>query len=63
MLVTYTLEPGQQLTDEQIKRIDATANRPITFDEDCPESTPEMLEAFRKAAIERNRRLAKADQA
>lgn len=59
MIATYTLKPGQPLTPEQIAMLEALKNRPIVYDEDCPESTPEVLEAFHRAAIERNRRLAR----
>lgn len=44
MLVTYTYDPGTPLTPEQLKRIQSASKRPIVFDEDCPELTPEMLE-------------------
>ena len=39
--------------------LEALKDRPIVYDEDCPESTPEELEAFHRAAIERNRRKAR----
>lgn len=48
MIVTYKLEPGTPLTPEQIKRLDALKDRPITFDEDCPEMTDEQLKKFRR---------------
>lgn len=48
MIVTYKLEPGTPLTPEQIKRLDALKNRPIVFDEDCPEMTEEQLKKFRR---------------
>ena len=57
MTVTYELQPGAPLTPEQIRRLDALEDRPIVYDEDCPPSTPEQLERFRRAAHERNRRL------
>ncbi len=48
MIVTYRLKPGTQLTPEQIKRLDALKDRPIVFDEDCPEMTEEQLRQFRR---------------
>ena len=47
MIVTYELKPGTPLTPEQIKRLDALKDRPIVFDEDCPEMTEEQLKQFR----------------
>ena len=57
MIVTYELKPGQKPTPEQIARIREAAKRPIVFDEDSPELTPEAVEGFRQSARERNRRL------
>lgn len=57
MLVIYHHEPGTPMTEEQIQRINDAANRPITFDEDCPELSPAQLEQMRQAVIERNRRM------
>ena len=57
MIVTSILKKGQEPTPEQILEVKEAAKRSIVYDDDCPESTPEMLEEFRKAAIERNRKL------
>ena len=48
MIVTYELKPGTPLTPEQIKRLDALKDRPIVFDEDCPEMTEEQLRQFKR---------------
>lgn len=48
MIVTYNLTPGTPLTAEQIKRLDALKDRPIVFDEDCPEMTEEQLRQFKR---------------
>ena len=48
MIVTYNLNPNTPLTPEQIKRLDALKDRPIVFDEDCPEMTDEQLRQFRR---------------
>ena len=48
MIVTYSITPGTPLTPEQIKRLDALKDRPITFDEDCPPMTEEQLRQFKR---------------
>ena len=48
MIVTYELKPGTPLTPEQIKRLDALKDRPIAFDDDCPEMTDEQLRQFKR---------------
>ena len=39
---------GQKPTAEQIERLRALKDRPIVFDEDCPELTDEELKQFRR---------------
>ena len=56
MTVYYTLKPGQPLTPEQKAEIEAAMLRPIVFDEDSPDLTPESIAGFRRSAAERNRR-------
>ena len=46
---------GAGLTPEQEKELDALENRPIIFDEDCPELTPEPLKQM--AAIAKEQRV------
>ena len=48
MIVTYNLKPNTPLTPEQIKRLEALKDRPIVFDEDCPEMTEEQLRQFKR---------------
>lgn len=57
-MVIKTLTPEMILTSDQIKMLEEAGKFPIVYEEDCPEMTPEMAEAFRKAAIARNRRKA-----
>ena len=52
----YILKKGQKPTKEQLEEIKKAATMPITFDEDCPELSPAMLEALRCAVKQRNRR-------
>jgi hypothetical protein len=54
MLVTSSVKTGDKPTKEQINRIRKAAKQPITFDEDCPESTPEQLAFFAAEARKRN---------
>ena len=46
MIVRYSYDPNTPLTPEQIARLDALKDRPIVFDEDCPEMTEEQLRQF-----------------
>lgn len=49
-----TIYEGQKPTPEQIAEIEAAASRPVVFDDDCPELTPEQLDIV--AAMARERR-------
>lgn len=46
MIRRFTIEPGQGLTEEQLKEIEDARNHPILFDEDCEELSPAMMKAF-----------------
>ena len=37
MIKTLTIEPGQKLTNEQLKEIEEAKKHAIVFDEDCEE--------------------------
>ncbi len=56
--VNIERNPRKPLTAEEIAKIEARAPRDedIAYDEDCPPSTPEQVELFRRAAHERNLR-------
>ena len=56
MIKTYTIKEGQKLTEEQLREIEEAKKKPIVFDEECEELSPEMMKAFRSAAGHRNRR-------
>ncbi|MGN0513106.1 MAG: BrnA antitoxin family protein [Lachnospiraceae bacterium] len=43
------------LTEEEKSMIENAANMPILYDDDSPETTPEMLLAFRQAAEEKRK--------
>ena len=37
-----------QLTEEEKKQLEKAKNMPITYDNDCPETTPEQALKFRR---------------
>ena len=55
MLVTKTINKWDKPTAEQLEQLKKAAKMPITYDEDCPELTPKMEEAFIRAAQERRK--------
>ena len=59
-MVIKTLTPEMRLTEEQIPMLEEAEKHPIAYEDDCPEPTPAMAEAFRKAAKMRNLRKAVA---
>lgn len=48
MIVQQVIYKGQKPTPEQIERLRALKDRPIVFDEDCPELTDEELKQFKR---------------
>jgi hypothetical protein len=52
----------RELSEEQIREIEAACNLPCVEDEDCPQidpqRTPELWEEMMKALAERNRKMA-----
>lgn len=46
-LVYKVVYIGQKPTPEQIERLNALKDRPIVFDEDCPELTDEQLKQLK----------------
>ncbi|MCR5591435.1 MAG: hypothetical protein K6F73_07845 [Lachnospiraceae bacterium] len=56
MIKTYVIEPGQKPTAEQLKEVEEAKKRPIEFDEDCEELSPEMIKAFKSTIVQRNRK-------
>lgn len=53
MTVYYELKPGDKLTEEQIERLKALAEREPVYDEDNPPLTEEQLALVRKLAKEK----------
>ncbi len=48
MIVRRVIYKGQKPTPEQIEEIKKLKDRPIIFDEDCPELTDEQLKQFKR---------------
>ena len=53
--VTYILREDEPLTKEEREEIRALKNRPIVFDEDCPELTEEQLRQFKRINLRRKK--------
>lgn len=53
----FILTPRYVLTNEQILMLKKVKEMPIVYDIDCPKSTPERLERFRKYGIARNKKM------
>jgi len=56
LITTVTINQRQKLTEEQLKEVEEAKKHPIVLDEDCPELSPELIKAFKCAAVHRNRR-------
>lgn len=41
-------ELTSELTQEELLELEAAENRPVVYDEDCPEMTEEMLSQFKR---------------
>lgn len=46
---TFTLYEGQKPTKEQLEEVREAAKREIQFDEDAPELSPSMYQAFKRS--------------
>lgn len=53
MIVRKNIDVSEPLTNEQLKTFEALKDRPIEFDEDCPELTEEELAQFKRISEER----------
>ena len=53
-MVIRTLTPEMRLTESQIQMLEEAEKFPVTYEDDCPELTPAMIEAFKKAAQTRD---------
>ena len=58
MIIRRVIYEGQKPTPEQIAEIRALKDRPIVFDEDCPELTDEELKQFRPVNPNRKKKVA-----
>lgn len=41
-------EIGIEFTEEELRELQTAENCPVTFDEDCPETTPERAVKFKR---------------
>ena len=55
MTRTFNIDKGQKPTDAQLQEIYEAKKKPIVFDEDSPELSPEMYKSFIRSVIQRNR--------
>jgi hypothetical protein len=55
MIISETLNSDEKLTQEEREMLEEAKKKPITYDEDCPELTPEMEKKFLEAAKNRNK--------
>ena len=56
-MVLRTLTPDMKPTPEQIAELEEAEKYPIVYEDDCPELSPALIEAFKKAADERDKQL------
>lgn len=56
-IIDMSVELKKELafTKEELEELEAAKNMPITFDDDCPETTPEKAVKFRRVNPPRNR--------
>ena len=52
--ISMELAKELAFTEEEIKELTEARNKPIVFDEDCPETTPERAIRFRRVNPKRN---------
>lgn len=52
MIIRKEIDLNAPLTDEQKQMLKALKDRPIEFDEDCPELTEEQLSQFKRVSEE-----------
>ena len=55
-MVIKTLTSDMKLTPEQLKMLEEVEDYPIVYEDDCPAMTPQMADAFRRAANMRDKR-------
>lgn len=48
MIVRKIIDISVPLTEEEREEIRELKNRPIVYDEDCPQLTPEQLKKFKR---------------
>ncbi len=48
MVIRKNIDVSKPLSEKQIKMLNALKDRPVEFDEDCPELTEEELKQFKR---------------
>ncbi|MBQ7515012.1 MAG: hypothetical protein IJS96_01910 [Schwartzia sp.] len=61
-IVRKFIRADKPLTPEQLEKLNALENRPIVFDEDCPELTDEQLDKIAAMARKRDAEEARAKE-
>lgn len=56
MTRTYTIDPGQKPSPQQLREVQEAKKHPVVPDEDAPELSESMIKAFRCAAVQRSRK-------
>ena len=56
MTKIFIIENGQNPTKEQLKEVEEAQKSPVVFDEDYEELSPAMMNAFKNAVVQRNRK-------
>ncbi len=47
-LIDHVVPIDKTFTEEELRRLEIAREMPITYDEDCPETTPESALRFRR---------------
>ena len=53
--MTESLIKELAFSEEELRELKAAKEKPIVFDEDCPELSPALMEVFKSAVVRRNR--------
>lgn len=57
MIIKKDIDFNKELTEKQKKMLEALENRPIVFDEDCPELSKKELSGFKRVSPEKQKKL------
>ena len=57
MIIKKDIDFNKELTEKQKKMLEMLENRPVVFDEDCPELTKEELSKFKRVSQQVNKKI------